>query len=256
MQRHLAHSALLCAALGALSACSSDPYHGPVVTGPSVTIINELEPNNSAATAVGIGPVGPFDDLVLTGWVSGFDGFGADGVDGWALQSNSPIRIDFALEEFSTGVHDLDLCLYDPYSDTYVQCFESFGNEYGSIFVYDPFVEFHLVVIAYNASASYDLALDITPLPLAATSTDDAGDTALRGTALRGVELRGAAFRNADGTALDEALLPRAKASELYLESSFGQELDADLLDTPERQIEEAASQALDSILILEAGRK
>ena len=102
MQRHLAHSALLCAALGALSACSSDPYHGPVVTGPSVTIINELEPNNSAATAVGIGPVGPFDDLVLTGWVSGFDGFGADGVDGWALQSNSPIRIDFALEEFST----------------------------------------------------------------------------------------------------------------------------------------------------------
>ena len=243
MQRHLAQSALLCAALGALSACSSDPYNGPVVVGPSVTIINELEPNNSAATAVGIGPVGPFDDLVLTGWVSGFDGFGADGVDGWALQSNSPIRIDFALEEFSAGVHDLDLCLYDPFSDTYVQCFESFGNEYGTIFVYDPFVEFHLVVIAYNASASYDLALNITPLPLAATSTDDEGQ-------------RGAALRDADGAALDEALLPRAKASELYLESSFGQELDASLLDTPERQLEEAAREALDSLLILEASRE
>ncbi|MHC4377829.1 MAG: hypothetical protein ACYS26_14615 [Planctomycetota bacterium] len=251
MQRHLAHSALLIAALGALSACSSDPYHGPVVVGPSVTIINELEPNNSAATAVGIGPVGPFDDLVLTGWVSGFDGFGADGVDGWALQSNSPIRIDFALEEFSAGVHDLDLCLYDPYSDTYVQCFESFGNEYGTIFVYDPFVEFHLVVIAYNASASYDLALNITPLALAATSTDGEGDTALDGAALQSP-----AFRDADGAALDEALLPRAKASELYLESSFGQELDASLLDTPERQLEEAASQALDSILILETSRE
>lgn len=241
MQRHLAQSTLLCATLAALWACSSDPYHGSAGVGPSATIINELEPNNSAATAVGIGPVGPFDELILTGWVSGFDGFGADGVDGWALQSNSPIRIDFALEEFSAGVHDLDLCLYDPLSDSYIQCFESFGNEYGTIFVYDPFVEFHLVVIAYNASASYDLALNITPLSLAATSTRAEDEAALR---------------DADGQGLDKTLTPRATASELYLESSFGQELDARLLKTPERQVKETTKQALNSLLLLEASRR
>lgn len=238
MQRHLAHSALLLASLGALSACSGDHYNDPVIVGPQVTIISELEPNNSAATAVGIGPVGPFDDLVLTGWVSGFDGFGADGVDGWALQSNSPIRIDFALEEFSAGVHDLDLCLYDPFSDSYIQCFESFGNEYGTIFVYDPFVEFHLVVIAYNANASYDLALNISPLALGASSLE--GDAPLR---------------DADGAALEDSLAPRAKASALYLESSFGKELDASLLEVPKLQVEAEASQAPDSLLILEASR-
>ncbi len=242
MQRHLARpSSLLAglAGLGALAACDSDPYDGPVIVGPQVTVIGELEPNNSAATAVGVGPIGPFDDLILTGWVSGFDGFGADGVDGWALQSQAPIRIDFALEDTSVGVHDLDLCLYDPYSDSYVQCFESFGNEYGTIFVYAPLVEFHLVVIAYNASSSYDLRLSVSPLSLAATDLE--GESPLR---------------SADGTALDESRAPRARASQLYLEGSFGKELDASLLNAAEPQLDSATIRVLEVPAVSAARRE
>lgn len=235
MQHQLALTLPL-AGLALLASCDHNGYNdGVVVVGPSVSFIGEQEPNNSAFDATGVGPVGPFEDLVLTGWVSGFDGFGADGVDGWALQANGPIRVDFALEGTSAGFHDLDLCLYDPYQDVYLECWESpDDDEFGTLFIYEPGFEFHLVVIAYNASSSYELALQVTPLPLAATSLD--GDEAQ--------------LRNEDGQAIEGAKRSRASAAELYRKSSFGAELELTVMERAALDLELAArrNQAIETL--------
>jgi hypothetical protein len=122
--------------------------------------VQEQEPNNAAFSAQGIGGLNPGTQIDIFGYVAGQDGFGPDGVDGFAFVANTPLVIDFALSGQPGWYSDLDLCLYDPYSGTYVDCWQSWdSDEYGSFYVPTSGQEFHLVVLAASGAANYVLSV-------------------------------------------------------------------------------------------------
>jgi hypothetical protein len=150
--------ALLPLALGLLPLGCYHDIHDPFE--PSYQV-QDQEPNNDAFNAQGVGALSPGLQVDIYGYVAGQNGFGPDGVDGFAFVANTPLVVDFALIGQPGWYSDLDLCLYDPYSGTYVDCWQSWDNdEYGSFYVPASGQEFHLVVVAANGSANYVLSLN------------------------------------------------------------------------------------------------
>lgn len=122
----------------------------------------EQEPNNQAFSANGIGPIGPGAQIEIYGSVAGQGGFGPDGLDGFAFVATEPLWVDFALLGGSGFPADLDLCLYDPWSGQYVDCWQSYSsNEFGGFHVPAAGQEFHLIVVAASGAASYQLSLAV-----------------------------------------------------------------------------------------------
>lgn len=153
--------ALLPLALGLLPLGCYHDIHDPFE--PSYQV-QDQEPNNDAFNAQGVGALSPGLQVDIYGYVAGQDGFGPDGVDGFAFVANTPLVVDFALIGQPGWYSDLDLCLYDPYSGTYVDCWQSWdSDEYGSFYVPASGQEFHLVVVAANGAANYVLSLNAHP---------------------------------------------------------------------------------------------
>lgn len=148
----LAGAAALTALLGA---CHVDAYHhGP---GPTVVFVNEIEPNNLAAQANYFGFLEPSETVVIQGSVAGLGGNGPDGVDGFEFSSPGGVHVTFYLDSVDSN-SDIDVCLFDPVSGTYLACWESpFADEAGEFWVDNLGADYQLVVIAANAASAYTL---------------------------------------------------------------------------------------------------
>ncbi len=114
----------------------------------------EQEPNDSAATADWIGPVGPGDGLAVLGHVTYW---GPDIYDGFAFSTASACDVEIALwtdDPFA----DLDLCVYDPDLGQFVFCFETGEDpETGVFTIWEAGKPFHLVVTSFTGASSYTL---------------------------------------------------------------------------------------------------
>ena len=83
--------------------------------------------------------------------------------DGFAFYAQVPCQIYFDLvihDSFS----DFDVCLYDPYFQSVVACWETpFNPESGDFAVLDAGTSFHLFVEPYLGSAEYSLYVSVYP---------------------------------------------------------------------------------------------
>ncbi|MCZ6598130.1 MAG: hypothetical protein O7B99_10860 [Planctomycetota bacterium] len=145
----------------------------------------ESEPNDSACCPNYFGFLGPGDFLTIDGFITDS---GADPFDGFAFTSAVPISVEFRL--FIDGPFaDLDVCLYDPYLGTFVDCFESpFNPEEGTVHVLGSGLDFHLVVNSFIGDSSYTLEVEAFPLFLA---EDDGPQPFMAGTADTAGAVRG-----------------------------------------------------------------
>ena len=143
------------AALGlALAGCGSGNLVGNSST---VLFVTESEPNNLAAQANFFGFLGPSQTIVIQGSVAGVGGGGPDGADGFEFSSPGGVYVSFFLESADQN-SDVDVCLFDPVSGTYVACWESpFANEAGEFWVDNFGADYQLVVLAANAATAYTL---------------------------------------------------------------------------------------------------
>ncbi len=133
--------------------------------------LTEQEPNDSAATADWIGPVGPGDQLSILGHVTYW---GPDIYDGFAFYTAAPCDIELALwtdDPFA----DLDVCVYDPDLGQFVFCFETADDPETGIFtIGEAGKPFHLVVTSFAGASTYTLEVRGLALSLlAATSGAD-----------------------------------------------------------------------------------
>ena len=207
----------------ALCACgiehrTHDPFD------PTLKVL-EQEPNNQAFSANGIGPIGSGAQIEIYGQVAGQGGIGPDAVDGFAFVATEPLWIDFALLAGSAFPADLDLCLYDPWSGQYVDCWQGYGpSEFGGFSVPAAGQEFHLVVVAASGAASYQLNLSVQGLwgyALAESNPTPRGfDRGERPALRHGEALE--RYRAASAAAA-EPVLPPAPEFELWTLSAEGQ---------------------------------
>jgi len=166
MSRHLCELALSVSLL--VVACDSGGHHHAPPIDPT---IHEIEPNGTAFTANGIGPIRPGDYFPIRGHVTDF---GPDFFDGFAFVSDVPLEVEFVLTA-DHPVADLDLCVFDPFLGEFVACFETPWNpEVGFVTVFEPGVEFHLVVSSFRGSSGYSLEVLGHPLccPIEATENE------------------------------------------------------------------------------------
>ena len=148
-------TASMALAAGLLSACvhSKSSKHSHV--------LHESEPNDLACCPDHFGFLAPGEFVDIQGFISD-DGF--DPYDGFAFTSFQPMSVEFRLfahEPFA----DLDICLYDPVLDLFVDCFESpHDPEVGVAHILTGGTEFHLVVNSFAGTSGYTLEVDAFPL--------------------------------------------------------------------------------------------
>jgi hypothetical protein len=136
-----------------LAAACDSGGHGHHAPPPDPTLY-EVEPNGTAATANGVGPIRPGDYFPIRGHVSDF---GPDLFDGFAFVSDVPLEVEVVLTADHPAA-DLDFCVFDPFLGEFIGCFETPWNpEVGYVTVFEPGVEFHLVVSSYRGSSGYTL---------------------------------------------------------------------------------------------------
>jgi hypothetical protein len=134
------------------AACSHGG-HGHPTPAPDPTL-HEVEPNGTAATANGVGPIRPGSYFPIRGHV---DDFGSDLFDGFAFVSDVPLEVEIVLTADHPAA-DLDVCVFDPFLNEFIGCFETPWNpEVGFVTVFEPGVEFHLVVSSFRGSSGYTL---------------------------------------------------------------------------------------------------
>lgn len=122
--------------------------------------LDESEPNNTAAEAPWFGTLYPGSSLAIAGHVTSD---GSDRFDGFAFTTGAPCTIRFVLRP-SLPDADLDLCVYDPWLDEFVACFDSpNGTEAGEFGLAYSEEEFHLVVSSAWGSSSYLLEIEAIP---------------------------------------------------------------------------------------------
>jgi hypothetical protein len=125
-------------------------HHAP----PPDPNLYEVEPNDTAATANGVGPIRPGNYFPIRGHVTDF---GPDLFDGFAFVSDVPLEVEVVLTADRPAA-DLDFCVYDPFQGEFIGCFETPWNpEVGYVTVFEPGVEFHLVVSSFRGSSGYTL---------------------------------------------------------------------------------------------------
>ena len=182
----LRRSARILAAL-ALAAC----HRTVTASKPPPAALDESEPNDTAAQAPWFGTLYPGSELAISGHVTSD---GSDLYDGFGFTTGAPCTVRFTVHPTLPGA-DLDLCVYDPYLDEFVACFDSpSGTESGEIGFAVAGVDFHLVVTSAWAASSYLLEVEAIPfLPspdgagtARAGSADPAKHTLERAAAYRG----------------------------------------------------------------------
>ncbi len=137
-------------------------YNGP-------TVVYEQEPNDFDYLANNIGAIAPGDEFEIRGYSSAYS---SDLRDGFAFYAQVPCQIYFDLV-IHDAFSDLDVCLYDPYYQSVVACWEtSFNPEGGDFAVLDPGTDFHLYVEPYLGSAEYSLYVSVYPLGYAPQSEE------------------------------------------------------------------------------------
>jgi hypothetical protein len=128
---------------------------------PSDPYTYEVEPNDFAFSAQGIGPIDVRDRFLIRGQITdqGFDPF-----DGFAFKACGPMDIEFALTSDDPNA-DFDVQLFDPYTSTTVARWETSANpETGVFSLSNSGMEFHLVVSSFVGSGSYTLEVRGAPL--------------------------------------------------------------------------------------------
>lgn len=154
--------ALAPASLALLPACGVGFVHGSleVFDGGTPTYY-ETEPNDSAFGPDYLTTMSPGDALEVCGSVD--DGC-CDPYDGFAIETTHATELYLELTALD-GWSDLDVCVYDPWSDVFLACFESPGSfESGSVAIGAP-AELHLVVRAWSGASDYVLRVETHPLP-------------------------------------------------------------------------------------------
>jgi hypothetical protein len=155
---------VLASSVALLPSCGSAGYH----THSDPTLF-EAEPNGNAWNANFMGPLRPGDVYVIRGHVTEL---GPDVFDGFAFFSETPVEIEFILTADNPAA-DLDLCVYDPLLEDFIACYENPWNpETGFIEVYDPGVDFHLVVSSFALSSDYTLEVIAHPMSFAPAATN------------------------------------------------------------------------------------
>jgi len=145
----------------------------------------ESEPNDDAWNADWMGALEAGDALCIVGDVR--DDFW-DPQDGFALQALEPIEVEFELVP-GCGCADLDLWVYDPALDEFVLVFDSpYAAEKGAFTVWNPGMEFHLVVVSFDGDAAYELRLWVRPAQGFLASSSGGGANALSSPAGRAAE--------------------------------------------------------------------
>ena len=194
MQRPPTSHLFLGLALGLLgSACT----RGSSFSGPPV--FDETEVNDSAYQANDFGVLRPGDHFIIRGNISDL---GYDLFDGFRFTAAEPIHVDFQLFSDSAG-NDFDVCLYDPFLGTTVDCFQSpYNPEVGGVDVFAGGLDFHLVIESYFGSGGYELEIEVFGLYGASgeegTETMQAQDKATPRLAGNFDKARGAAKQGAD----------------------------------------------------------
>jgi hypothetical protein len=140
----------------ALAGCHGS-VEGTVVIDPHVETVLELEPNDQAFTAQGIGPLAAGECLAIHGSVNPFD------VDGFAFVADQDLEVRVVLAGHSAFA-DLDLCVYDPFLDSYPLCLLSPDGYESGAFTVAAGAEFHLVVTSAAGSAGYELSVETFPV--------------------------------------------------------------------------------------------
>jgi hypothetical protein len=143
--------------------------------------LHEVEPNDFAFQAQGIGPIAVGDRFLIRGHASdqGFDPF-----DGFAFKSVEPMDVEFALladEPFD----DFDVELFDPYTGDTIASWETSLNPETGVFSVQSFgVEFHLVVSSFVGSGGYTLEVRGAPITWLGVTAQErlAGEGRGRGT--------------------------------------------------------------------------
>lgn len=121
----------------------------------------EIEPNDFALSAQGIGPIALGEQFLVRGHITDQ---GSDPYDGFAFQSDQPMDIEFSLFADDPAA-DFDLQLFDPYTGSTVASWETSANpECGHFSVLNSGVEFHLVVSSFVGSGTYTLEVRGVPL--------------------------------------------------------------------------------------------
>jgi hypothetical protein len=114
----------------------------------------EIEDNDDAWNANFIEYADASTHVEIRGHVQAF---GFDRFDGFAFVTSEPMTVHFQLRA-DDAFTDLDLCVYDPGVDDFVDCFDSaWSPEDGSFAVLAAGQEFHLVVESYAFDSDYTL---------------------------------------------------------------------------------------------------
>jgi hypothetical protein len=138
---------------GALAGC-----HGYSTPWPHA--IYEDEPNGLACCPDSMGTLYVGESLHIRGSV---DDCCVDVFDGFAFWPDDTCIVEFVLDADSSFA-DLDLGLYDPWTDTFTAIFDSPHNpETGAFLVVEPGRPFHLVVSSYSGHSGYSLWVDCLP---------------------------------------------------------------------------------------------
>ncbi len=145
--------------------------HGEVVVvvpgPPPPVVIHEVEPNDTPQWPMALGPLSPGDQLILLGHASAW----SDPYDGFAFAADGGLLVEFQLVP-TAGFGDLDLLVYDPWSESIVAAYDSpSSHESGAILV-SAGGEFHLVVAAFAGSQSYELHVQAYPAYGVAAAAD------------------------------------------------------------------------------------
>ena len=167
--------------------------HEQVVVAKDPPPTPESEPNDSASDTPWYGTLAPGSRVALTGHITSD---GPDFFDGFAFTTGAPCTLRFTLAPSLPGT-DLDLCLYDPWLDEFVACFDGTAEvETGQLGFADAGTDFHLVVTSAWASSNYLLQIEVVPfVPLV---DGPGGSAAVRGNAAKHTLERVRAYRPLD----------------------------------------------------------
>ena len=124
----------------------------------------------------------------------------------------NPCTVDFSLFGFVQG-SDLDIAVYDPFYDEFVEFWETpYNPEEGAFVVLDAGQEFHLVINSFQYDTDYDLELWGSPPIYGPSEGDGSGAGAIRSRAsAANAEARGLAaqrmqaYRQGSGSASQDA---------------------------------------------------
>ena len=148
-----------------------DHHGGGGHIGPDV--FDEREPNGSAWNADWIGGFDRDSHILIRGSI---DDGGPDLYDGFAFVARESCTVDFSLYGFVHG-SDLDIAVYDPFYDEFVEFWETpYNPEEGAFVVLDAGQEFHLVINSFQYDTDYDLELWGSP-PIYGPTGGDGSDT-------------------------------------------------------------------------------